>query len=111
MNKTIERIAPFAFGFIALGAWQGLVSALGVPSYVLPGPIAIVQAYIADHAALDAALLSTLSVTFAALAAATAIGVALAVAMAASRLFRAAIQPWAVILQVTPIVAIAPFII
>jgi len=111
MNKTIERIAPFAFGLAALGLWQGLVSALGVPSYVLPGPIAIVRAYIDDHAVLDAALLSTLSVTFAALVAATAIGVALAVAMAASRLFRAAIQPWAVILQVTPIVALAPFII
>ena len=111
MNKTIERIAPFAFGVAALGLWQGLVWTLGVPSYVLPGPIAIVQAYIDDHAVLNQALLSTLSVTFAALVAATAIGVALAVAMAASRLFRAAIQPWAVILQVTPIVALAPFII
>ena len=111
MTKTIERIAPFAFGLAALGFWQGLVWALGVPSYVLPGPIAIIAAYLNDHAALDSALLSTLSVTVAALLGATIIGVALAVAMAASRLFRAAIQPWAVILQVTPVVAIAPFII
>ncbi len=111
MNKTIERLAPYIFGLIALGGWQGLVWALGVPPYVLPGPIAIAQAYLDGHAVLNQALLSTLSVTFVALGAATVLGVALAVAMAASPLFRAAIQPWAVILQVTPIVAIAPFII
>jgi NitT/TauT family transport system permease protein len=111
VNKNLERIAPFAFGLVALGLWQGTVWALKVPPYVLPGPIAIVTAYIDDYKILDPALLSTLSVAFAALLAATAIGVALAVAMAASALVRAAIQPWAVILQVTPVVAIAPLII
>jgi NitT/TauT family transport system permease protein len=107
----LERLAPIAFGIIALTAWQAIVWGLGIPSYVLPGPVDIVRAYADDYAVLNPALLSTLTVTFAALLAATTIGVALAVAMAASRLFRAAIQPWAVILQVTPIVAIAPLII
>jgi len=111
MNKTLERAAPFAFGVIALGLWQFIVWALGVPPYVVPGPVAIVNAYLSDYDVLNPALLSTLTVTFAALAAATTLGVALAVAMAASSLFRAAIQPWAVILQVTPVVAIAPLII
>jgi NitT/TauT family transport system permease protein len=111
MSQTLERAAPFAFGLLVLGLWQGIVWALGVPPYVLPGPIAIVAAYLDDYAILNPALLSTLTVTFTALLAATAIGVALALAMAASRLFRAAIQPWAVILQVTPVVAIAPLII
>jgi NitT/TauT family transport system permease protein len=111
MSRTLERAAPFMFGLVALGLWQGAVWALGVPPYVLPGPLAIGAAYLTGHQVLDAALLSTLSVTLAALAAATTIGVALAVAMAASPLFRAAIQPWAVILQVTPVVAIAPLII
>jgi len=111
MSKMLERLAPIAFGIIALTAWQAIVWGLGIPSYVLPGPVDIVRAYADDYAVLNPALLSTLTVTFAALLAATTIGVALAVAMAASRLFRAAIQPWAVILQVTPIVAIAPLII
>lgn len=111
MSKTLERMAPFIFGLVALGLWQGAVWALAVPPYVLPGPIAIATAYRTDYAVLNPALLSTLTVTFAALLAATAIGVALAVAMAASSLVRAAIQPWAVILQVTPVVAIAPLII
>jgi NitT/TauT family transport system permease protein len=111
VNKTLERIAPFAFGLVALSFWQGAVWMLKVPPYVLPGPIAIVTAYVNDYHVLNPALLSTLTVAFAALLAATAIGVTLAVAMAASSLVRAAIQPWAVILQVTPVVAIAPLII
>ena len=111
MNRVLERLAPFVFGMLALGLWQGSVWALAVPSYVVPGPIAIFNAYLSDYAILNPALLSTLTVTFTALLAATLLGVFLAVAMAASALFRAAIQPWAVILQVTPVVAIAPLII
>jgi NitT/TauT family transport system permease protein len=111
MNKTVERIAPFLFGVLALGLWQGAVWGLQVPNYVLPGPVAIVQAYAGDYTVLNAALVSTLTVTLAALAASAALGVLLALAMAASTLLRAAIQPWAVILQVTPVVAIAPLII
>ncbi len=111
MNKSVERIMPILFGVIGLALWQGAVWGLQVPPYVLPGPIAIVQAYASDYGILNAALLSTLTVTFAALLASATLGVALALAMAASDLARAAIQPWAVILQVTPVVAIAPLII
>lgn len=111
MNKWIERLAPIIFGVIALSLWQAAVTLGGVPSYVVPGPIDIWHAYLDSYAILNPALLSTLTVTVAALAVATTVGVALAVAMAASTLFRAAVQPWAVILQVTPIVAIAPLII
>jgi NitT/TauT family transport system permease protein len=111
MIKALERMAPFVFGLVALGLWQGAVWVMNVPPYVLPGPIAIVAAYMGDYDVLNPALLSTLTVTLTALVAATTIGVALAVAMAASSLVRAAIQPWAVILQVTPVVAIAPLII
>ena len=111
MNRTVERLAPWVFGLIGLGLWQGAVWLLAVPPYVLPGPVAIVAAYAADAGTLNAALLSTLTVTLAALAVSALLGLALALAMAASPLLRAAIQPWAVILQVTPVVAIAPLII
>ena len=106
-----ERLAPFAFGLIGLGLWQGLVWLLAVPDYILPGPVAILAAYAEDAGTLNAALTSTLTVTAAALAVSAALGLVLALAMAASPLLRAAIQPWAVILQVTPVVAIAPLII
>ena len=111
MSPAFIRIAPALFGLLAFGVWEGLVRAFAVPVYLVPGPIAIVAAFLADPAGLGASLLSTLVVTFTALVAAAALGVALALAMAASRLARAAILPWAVVLQVTPIVAIAPLVI
>jgi NitT/TauT family transport system permease protein len=97
--------------FAALCLWQAVVMAMHVPPYLVPGPVAIVQAFIEDAGTLLRALIATLSVTFAALLLAVILGVAMACAMAASRWARAAIEPWAVILQVTPVVAIAPLII
>jgi NitT/TauT family transport system permease protein len=111
MIQMVERLAPYLFGLLGLGLWQGAVWALGIPPYILPGPVAVVAAYAGDYGTLNAALVSTLTVTLVALLVSAALGVALALAMAASSLIRAAIQPWAVILQVTPVVAIAPLII
>jgi NitT/TauT family transport system permease protein len=111
MSKSMERIAPFVFGLIALALWQGAVWVTNTPSYIVPGPVEILKALFDARAALGAGLLSTLAVTVAALLVSTLLGVFLAVAMAASQFFRAAIQPWAVMLQVTPIIAIAPLII
>jgi NitT/TauT family transport system permease protein len=111
MTRRIERAAPVLLGVLVLLGWQSLVWGLSIPAYLFPSPAAIIGAFIADPLGLLGSLLSTLIVTFAALLAAAALGVALALGMQVSRLARAAIQPWAVILQVTPIVAIAPLII
>lgn len=105
------RFAPALFGLLAMAAWEAAVRITHVPVYLVPGPVAIVGAFFADPVGLLTALLSTLTVTFAALVVAATLGAAMAVAMALSRLAQAAIQPWAVVLQVTPIVAIAPLII
>jgi len=99
------------FGLAALVAWEAAVRITQVPSYLVPGPSAIVAAFLADPSGLLWSLASTLLVTFAALLVAALLGVVLAMAIASSRLLAAAIQPWAVVLQVTPIVAIAPLII
>ncbi|GAC1338182.1 MAG: ABC transporter permease [Acetobacteraceae bacterium] len=105
------RLAPAGFGVLALLLWEAAVRLFAVPAYILPGPAAIVQAFLADPALLLTSLGSTLLVTGAALAASCALAVIAAGLMAASALARAAILPWAVVLQVTPIVAIAPLII
>ncbi len=105
------KYAPALFGLAALLAWEGAVRIARVPAYLVPGPSAIIAAFVADPLGLLASLASTLLVSFAALFVAALLGVALAVAIASSRLLAAAIQPWAVVLQVTPIVAIAPLII
>jgi NitT/TauT family transport system permease protein len=103
--------APALFGLLALALWEAAVRVGGVPVYEVPGPIAVVGAFLADPVGLLTALASTLFVTFTALFVAAVLGGAMAVAMSASRLAQAAIQPWAVALQVTPLPAIAPLII
>ncbi len=105
------KYAPTLFGLATLVVWEAAVRITDVPSYLVPGPIAIIQAFLADPTLLLMSLGSTLLVTFAALVVAASLGVLLAIAIASNRLLAAAIQPWAVILQVTPIVAIAPLII
>jgi NitT/TauT family transport system permease protein len=105
------KYAPGLFGLLALLVWEAAVWISDVPSYLVPGPVAIAAAFLADPGGLLLSLASTLVLTFAALLLAAALGVLLAVGIASSRLLAAAIQPWAVVLQVTPIVAIAPLII
>jgi NitT/TauT family transport system permease protein len=105
------RFAPALFGLLALAGWEAAVRLSGVPVYIVPGPVAILQAFLADPTGLLTSLASTLVVTFTALLTAALLGAAMAMAMTASRLARAAIQPWAVALQVTPLPAIAPLII
>jgi NitT/TauT family transport system permease protein len=111
MTERFYRLAPALFGILALLLWEGAVRLFDVPVYLVPGPLAVVAAFLQDPKGLLLSLASTLAVTFAALIASAVLGAAMAVAMSASRLAQAAIQPWAVILQVTPIVAIAPLII
>jgi NitT/TauT family transport system permease protein len=111
MTEPFYRVAPALFGVLALALWEGAVRVFDVPVYLVPGPLAVVAAFLQDPKGLLLSLASTLLVTFAALVASAAMGAAMAIAMSASRLAQAAIQPWAVILQVTPIVAIAPLII
>ena len=105
------RLAPLLSAGLALLVWEAAVRLLAVPAYLLPGPVAVAAALAADPAGLLAGLASTLVVTAAALAVAVAAGVALALGMAASRWARAAVLPWVVALQVTPVVAIAPLIV
>jgi NitT/TauT family transport system permease protein len=103
--------APLAVGLGFLVLWQAVVGIEQVPDYILPGPARIGAALWNDGSSLLGSLLVTLRVTFAALAAAALIGGAIAVAFSLSPLLAACLLPYAVILQVTPIVAIAPLII
>lgn len=105
------RAAPLLFGLLALALWQGAVRLTGTPAYLVPAPSDIVESFLADPSGLLRSLGATLLVTAAALGASCVLGVALAGAMALSPLARAAVLPWAVALQVTPVVAIAPLVI
>lgn len=104
-------VAPGAVGLLGLALWQATVVLKGIPSYVLPGPWLIAQTVVSDWGTLSGSLLVTLKITLAALVAAVVVGVALAILFAQSRWMERALFPYAVVLQVTPVVAIAPLII
>jgi len=112
LKAVLTRIVPpVLILIIGLAAWEIAVRAYKVPVYIVPGPIVIVQALVRDWATLYPSLIVTVLITLSALTAATILGVLIAVLFAQSKWIEMSFFPYAVILQVTPIVAIAPLII
>jgi NitT/TauT family transport system permease protein len=109
--RLAEILIPVAMLVALIVVWQVYVTVAKVPHYILPSPTRIAEAFVTDWPILFKALLVTLRTTFLALAIALVSGVALAILMAQSRWIELALFPYAVILQVTPIVAIAPLIL
>ena len=111
-DTTLARLgAPSLLGVLLIALWQAVCVGFEVPSYLVPSPLEIAQTLVADWALLSAALMTTLKVTFAAFALAVVLGVAAAFLFVQSRMIEVSLFPYAIILQVTPIVAIAPLII
>jgi NitT/TauT family transport system permease protein len=104
-------VPPVLILIVGLAAWEIAVDVGEVPVYILPGPVAIVQTLVRDWGMLYPSLVVTVLITLGALTAATVLGVAIAVLFAQSKWVELSFFPYAVILQVTPIVAIAPLII
>jgi NitT/TauT family transport system permease protein len=106
-----QRLLPALslLGFV-LG-WEALVRLAQIPHYTLPAPSLVVQTLVANFGSLAASWWFTLKITFGALALAAAGGVLIASAFALSRPLELALFPLAVVLQVTPIVAIAPLML
>lgn len=111
MTDRVGRVLPAIVGLLALGAWEALVRTREIPAYVLPGPVAVARALWTDGPSLLGSLGFTLKVTAAALVASAVLGAALAVLLAQARWIERSLLPYAVVLQVTPIVSIAPLII
>lgn len=114
-EETGDRLMRLIIPAVMLGLlvllWAWYVVAYDVPHYILPSPSRVAQSLVNDWPTLSSALLVTLKITFMALGLALAGGVGLAILMTQSRWVELAIYPYAVILQVTPIVAIAPLIV
>jgi NitT/TauT family transport system permease protein len=103
--------APLAVALLFLGGWEAVVRVNAIPPYILPGPLLVAQTLVRDWGTLSVSLLVTLRITAMALAVSASLGLVLAVVFAQSRILEMSLLPFAVILQVTPIVAIAPLII
>lgn len=110
MSAFVRLLAPFALIVALLGAWEVACRALHVPVYFLSPPSAIGVALMADAPALIAAAGYTISNALAALVIASVLAQALALVVVLSRTLERAVQPITVILQVTPVIAIAPLV-
>jgi len=110
-QRAWRILAPLLIGVVFLALWEAVVRLRGIPPYILPAPSAVALSLWNDGPSLLGSLLVTLRITLAALAAAALIGGAIALLFSRSRILELSLFPYAVILQVTPIVAIAPLII
>jgi NitT/TauT family transport system permease protein len=106
-----DWLLPAAGGLFFLGAWEGLVRALGVPKFVLPAPSLILETLVKDHASLLDALGFTATITLSAFCLAMLSGITLGVLLTQSRTVERTFWPYAVMMQVTPVIAIAPIIV
>jgi NitT/TauT family transport system permease protein len=111
MTRLLNILFPLLLGVALLALWEWIVQARAIPPYILPAPSAIARALAENLGSLMLSLLSTLIVTLEGFAAAMIAGVGLAIAFSQSRLIERALYPYAVVLQVTPVVAIAPLIL
>lgn len=111
MNAFLRYGAPVCVAALVLLGWHAWVELNDVPPYIVPSPKLVWTTLLADADMLRAALLNTLRITLSALAGATLLGVACAFLFVQSRWIEASLFPYAVLLQVTPIVAVAPLII
>jgi NitT/TauT family transport system permease protein len=110
MEKVGRWLLPLIVFACMLTLWDRLVVWNGIPHFILPRPGLVAQTMIQDWPLLFESLLVTLQITLLALAIAVAGGVGLAILFTQSRLVEMSFYPYAVILQVTPVVAIAPLI-
>ena len=110
--KTWPRyVVPALVFAAALAFWEWRVHALGISPLVVATPSEIWTAFFAHWDVLGPALLFTVKITAAAFVLATVAGVGLAVLFSLSRVVEYAFYPFAVVLQVTPVVAIAPLLL
>lgn len=110
MRRALDLLAPVLFVGLLLAIWEAAVRALNVPPYLLPAPSAVIAAMIANAPILAASAWITLSMALWALVIASLLATGIALLIGLSPLAERAVQPVAVALQVTPIVAIAPLV-
>ncbi len=110
-ERILRMLGPAVVGALFLAAWEGVVRYFEIPTYILPGPGLVAETLWRDGPSLLGSLWVTVRITIAALALAIILGGAIAVLFAQWRVLELSFLPYAIALQVTPIVAIAPLII
>jgi NitT/TauT family transport system permease protein len=109
--RVLRILLPAIVAIAATAIWELAVRLNHIPPYVLPGPILVLQTLLGDWGVLSQSLLATLTTTLEGFIAACVGGIALALLFNLSRLLEYSLFPYAVILQVTPVIAIAPLLL
>lgn len=107
----LRIVVPLVLAILALGAWEAFVRIREIPHYILPAPTLIARTLWENLGSLMTSWLFTMKITVWALVLAVVGGVLLALLFALSRWVEISLFPFAIVLQVTPIVAIAPLIL
>jgi NitT/TauT family transport system permease protein len=110
-DRIVRIVLPIAVLVLVAALWEAVVELDNIPAYVLPSPSNIVRTLIEDRALLLQSLVVTLTTTIEGFCLAAVGGIGLAVLFNQSRLIEYSLYPFAVILQVTPIVAVAPLLL
>ena len=109
--RVLRLVLPVVVAAAGTAAWELVVRANNIPPYVLPAPSAIFATLISDWGVLWQSLLTTLLTTLEGFSAAGIGGILLALLFNLSKLVEFSLFPYAVILQVTPVIAIAPLLL
>jgi NitT/TauT family transport system permease protein len=109
--RLVRIVLPLLVLVAGLAAWELVVRIGNIPPYVLPGPVAVLRTLVQDWRVLSQSLLTTLLTTLQGFIAAAIGGIALALLFNQSKWLEYSLFPYAVILQVTPIIAIAPLLL
>jgi NitT/TauT family transport system permease protein len=111
IRRLVRILLPVAVLAAGIAAWQLVVRINDIPPYVLPAPSAVFQTLVLDWPVLWQSLLTTLLTTAEGFAAAAIGGIALALLFNQSKWLEYSLFPYAVILQVTPVIAVAPLLL
>ena len=109
--RVVRILLPLVVLAAGVAAWEFVVRVYDIPPYVLPTPGAVFRTLVDDWAVLSQSLLVTLLTTLEGFAAAAFGGIALALLFNQSKWLEYSLFPYAVILQVTPVIAIAPLLL
>ncbi len=110
-RSSARFIYPLIVAVVLIGGWQAIVTGMALPPYVVPSPGLTVKTLFANWQQLGLALWVTVKITLLAFLLATVVGVLISFLFVQSRVIETAFFPYAILLQVTPIVAVAPLII
>jgi NitT/TauT family transport system permease protein len=109
--RILRIVLPVIVAAVCTALWEAVVRIYDIQPYVLPGPLAVLRTLVGDWDVLSQSLVTTLLTTLEGFVAASIGGIALALLFNLSKWLEYSLFPYAVILQVTPVIAIAPLLL